>query len=102
MSQRRLPPAASRASGLRGLRWLQAWTGRQAYRPCRAIFRPADATALDAGLVPFVEKPVTVRFVKTSDAGSPFRGEALYRIVTPGAPRDLRPEHDFDFLEEHP
>lgn len=99
MNQRRVPPAGSTAIGPRTLRWLDAWTGRHEYRPCRAIFRPADASLLDPRLAGFVEKAVTVRLVKAAGANTPLAGQRLYRIVTSGAPRLLLPERDFDFLE---
>ena len=89
----------STAIGPRALRWLDAWTGRHEYRPCRAIFRPVDASLLDPRLAGFVEKAVTVRLVKAASANTPLASQRLYRIVTSGAPRLLLPERDFDFLE---
>jgi len=94
-----VPPSASPAIGSRALQWLRAWTGRNEYRRRRAIFRPTDAAALDPRLAPFVEQAVIVRFVRAADGRTPGAAERLYRIVGRGAPRLLRPERDFDFLE---
>ncbi|HMF97758.1 MAG TPA: hypothetical protein VKE96_25840 [Vicinamibacterales bacterium] len=99
MSPRRARPAASQAIGSRALDWLKAWTGRHEYRRRRAIFRPADAAALDPRLAPFVEQAVVVRFVRAAEPRTAGGGQRFYRIVSRGAPRLLRPERDFDFLE---
>jgi hypothetical protein len=99
MSPHRSSSPPSTSIGLRALRWLHALIGRNEYRPCRAIFRPADAAALDPRLAPFVEKAVVVRLVKLAGTGTPSAEEGLYRIVSRGAPRNLRPEREFDFLE---
>jgi len=58
-----------------------------------------DTSTLDIPMVKAIENLVTVRFVRLADAGAPYAGERLYRIVTKGAARQLRPERDFDFLE---
>jgi len=94
-----VPPSASQATGSRALQWLRAWTGRNEYRRRRAIFRPDDAAALDPRLSPFVEQAVVVRFVRAADGRTLGAADRLYRIVSRGAPRLLRPERDFDFLE---
>ena len=99
MSPRRLRSPASQPIGFRALHWLQAWTGRSEYRRRRAIFRPADAATLDPRLVPFIQQAVSVRFVRAGDSRTSSPAERLYRIVNRGAPRLLRPERDFDFLE---
>ncbi|HJZ76246.1 MAG TPA: hypothetical protein VKE51_31135 [Vicinamibacterales bacterium] len=95
----RAPLSASQVVGARALQWLQAWTGHSEYRRRRAIFRPSDVRALDPRLAPFVEQAVTVRFVRATDPRAAGAAERYYRIISRGAPRLLRPERDFDFLE---
>ena len=51
------------------------------------------------GLVELIESVVTARFVRFAHPGTPYAGERLYRIVSKGAARQLRPERDFDFLD---
>jgi hypothetical protein len=83
------------------MRWLRFWTHRQQSRRRRAYFRPADASDLDAALVPLIDHIVTVRFTDVADADNRFAGQRLYCIVEPetSAPTFVRPERDFDFLE---
>jgi len=94
-----MPRAASPPPGADRLRWLRLLSRRREYRPRRAYFRPADPSTLDVRTAALIESVVTVRFVRLAHAGTPFAGERLYRIVSKGASRQLRPEHDFDFLE---
>ena len=99
MSDRRAPRTASPPASAGRLRWLRSWSRQREYRPRRAYFRPADPSTLDVGLVERIESVVTARFVRFAHAGTPYAGERLYRIVSKGASRQLRPERDFDFLE---
>ncbi len=84
------------------MRWFQFWINRQQdRRRRRAYFRPTDSSDLDAALVPLIDQIVTVRFTDVAGADKRFAGQRLYYIVEPetSAPRLLRPERDFDFLE---
>jgi len=99
MSDRRASRAASPPAGAGRLRWLRSLSHQREYRPRRAYFRPADPLTLDAKMVDLIESVVTARFVRAAHAGTPHAGERLYRIVSRGASRQLRPERDFDFLE---
>jgi len=99
MSERKASRTASPPAGARGLRWFRSWSRQREYRPRRAYFRPLDAATLDIAMVKLIERQVTVRLVRIADAGTPYAGEGLYRILTKGASRTLRPERDFDFLE---
>jgi hypothetical protein len=82
------------------MRWLRFWTHRQQSRRRRAYFRPIDRSDLDAGLVPSIDRIVTVRLTGVGDPSGPLAGHRLYRIIGHERSRRFaRPERDFDFLE---
>jgi len=86
--------------GLQRVRALLSEKARHERRERRAVFRPADSAALDAGLLPFVDTIVGVRRVGIADTQSPFAGQCLYRIVAEGhVTHRLYPQCQFDFLD---
>jgi hypothetical protein len=79
------------------MQWLHGWPGL--HRRRRAYFRPVDPSTIHPAHAPLIDTVVAVRFAHTARPEDRFAGHRLYRILS-GQRRVLRPERDFDFLDE--